>query len=205
MNALAIMLIGFLQITFLIAIIIFIYNLVKAKKSQEDKKLYIKKAWMSLGIWILMLLVTIVWNVCARMRFENIPKVSEKNNQVTVINSGTGSMGSFATYVCTDSEIVNEVDTPHYSHFLAEKFGYTFEPAKNGQTYIALFENDCAEIAYVDVYNIVVNEENKISVEAVQHIEGESIETIIDTLSEKYGFSREELETKYAQYFKQKI
>lgn len=129
--------------------------------------------------------------------FEKIPYTEINGNSVTILNFGTGSMGSYSlcaiaeedengnmivtshdyshrtsnTYSDTSDQKLIIKDKPHYYHTSLMKFGYTFTAAKAGTFYVCIVEMDCASVAYADVYKIVADDSSIINVEKTEHIE----------------------------------
>ncbi|MCM1121387.1 MAG: hypothetical protein NC416_02270 [Eubacterium sp.] len=138
-------------------------------------------------------------------RFDRIPQLEVDGNQMTIINSGTGSMGSRAIYACSKEGILREIATPYYHHGFI-KFGFTFEAKAAGDLYVVVVEDDCADLSYADIYKVQVNQDATIAAEKVEHIDKvvvqNSIEEFVEHLVAVYGFSKEALEEKYEPYLR---
>ena len=111
-----------------------------------------------------------------------------------VLNSGTGSMGSGAVYVCSGEGIIEEIDTPHYRYYMSKKFGFTFEAGAEGDVYVAVIESDCGDWSYADIYEVKVERDGLLSAEKVEHVDPILMEEFLEYLMEEYGFSREIVE-----------
>ncbi len=87
-------------------------------------------------------------------------------NRFTYINHGTGSMGSnSAYYIDNPSMLVVEKELDYFSFPNSRIFGHCFRAVESGECNIVVWEIDCAEIAYVDVYHIKADENLRCSYE----------------------------------------
>lgn len=175
---LSLILVGFLVV---ICFLIFIIMLIAAAVKGNKKRLICSFIPCLLGI--LVLVVYIVSENRAKANFENIPFLEVSDDSVTILNYGTGSMGSFSEYVIAqedadgnlirvdESSVLVETARPEYNNHLNIKFGYTFVAKEGGTSYIAVAENDCGRLAYIDIYKITADEKLAVSAEKVKHID----------------------------------
>lgn len=117
-----------------------------------------------------------------------------------VLNSGTGSMGSGAVYVCSEEGIIEEIDTPLYRYYMSKKFGFTFEARAEGDVYVAVIESDCGDWSYADIYEVKVGQDGLLSAEKVEHVDPILMEEFLEYLMEEYGFSRGGVEEEFGYY-----
>ncbi|MBO4876866.1 MAG: hypothetical protein J5501_02540 [Ruminococcus sp.] len=110
-----------------------------------------------------------------RKEFEKIPYMEISGNSGTILNHGTGSLGSSSicaiaeedengdmivtshdySYVTSKTCIDTSVDTsdrkliitdkPHYDHNSTMKFGYTFTATKAGTSYVCIVAQRCVD------------------------------------------------------------
>lgn len=196
MSGAGMMLVFGIKISAIIVLIIFGKLL---KKSAENKGLK-KLAFAILSIYLVSVSLIII---IPAKRYNGIPNLAVEERQFTVINEGTGSMGSYATYACSKEGTIKEINQPCYTHYMKKKFGYTFEAVAAGELYLAVLEHDCDDLAYADIYAVKV--EHDLSLE-VTHVEKILINTtmtvqkFISYISGQYGFSKKLLEEKYELY-----
>ena len=93
----------------------------------KKSKALAKKACVVVLAYVSVLVIFFMLDGIRAMRFDFIPQLTVDGNQMTVLNSGTGSMGSRAVYVCSEKGIIEEIDTPSYRYYMSMKFGFTFE------------------------------------------------------------------------------
>ena len=190
-----------LAVSFVIVVIAFLVLLIKGiiKRHESSGKKYVCAAFIILGVWILAVVGLDLKLRYEKKEFENIPGLSVDGNRVTILNEGSSSMGSFCTYVMSSEGAIQAVNQISSNFFMGEKFGYVFQIVTDEQVYLAVFENDCGKISYVDVYNInPINEEEKAV--CAEHIKVEDLNETITHLVDDYGFSEDELEEEYAYY-----
>lgn len=169
MDALGLFVLANLFILGIIAVIAFVICMITAAvKNDADKA---KMAWRILGAYGVFLGLAVSINLIMGARFDRIPDLSVKNNQVTILNWGTGSMGSSSEYEVSTEGVIALVDEPYYAYHMAKKFGYTFEPIAVGKTEVYVTEYDFGEMAYVDIYEINVSEDLIISAEKISHMD----------------------------------
>lgn len=187
---------------FISAIIIVITLIVLLVKSVKKPKLRIV-ALVILALYILSIYLIVV---LPEKRFEKIetsnPICDEVSNEITVLNFGTGSMGSFSVLLFSNDNTVKVSREPHYQHYMNEKFGYTFSPVKEGDVYALVTEIDCADISYADVYHMYVDENNVLSVREYEHIKIREIgkENFASYVADNYNFQKEIIEEEFEYY-----
>lgn len=186
------------------AIFLIIINIAVINKSKP----LAKTAFIVVLMYALALGIFFAREKVRSIRFDSIPQLSVDGDQMTIINWGTGSMGSRAIYLCSEQGIIEEIDTPYYRDRMSLyiKFGYTFASRAAGALYVVVLESDCADPSYADVYEVKVDQDGSIAAEKVEHIDREqnsykiNVEEFIEHLVKEYGFSRESLEEKYGHY-----
>lgn len=152
--------------------------------------------------------IFIVVDIVLGIRFDLIPQLSVSGDQMTIINSGNAQWGSQAIYVCSEEDILEEIDTPYYREKMSVriKFGYTFESRAVGSLYVVVVESDCADLSYADVYDVKVDQDGSIAAEKVENIDirqntyRSDVEELLEHLVDEYGFSREVLDKNYGSY-----
>lgn len=196
MNGAGIMMFSFISFTAIVMLIAFITLLIKSKNNRKYKK----TAWIALISYIVFItIILIVPNIW----FLNIPSLKVKDNSVTILNSGTGSMGSRAMYDYSDDGIIKEISQPKYNYYMDMKFGYTFESISPGEINLMVTEIDCGDIAYADVYRVKVYDDLSLEVSHIENIDVYSKMTnreFMDYVSEKYDISKSTLVEKYDKY-----
>lgn len=181
---------------FLIALIVFITFIVLLVCSRKKKELR-KVAW---GILCTFIIVIVLILYVPYKVFDSIPQMSVKGNQLTVLNRGTGSMGSYVTYMYSDQGILDKVAEPHHSHMADEKSGYTFAGISAGELNLLVVEHDCGALAYADVYRVTVYDDLAIDASHIEKIDIDSeadVPEFIDYISKEYGFSKDGLTDVY--------
>lgn len=166
----------------------------------KKSKALAKKACVVVLAYVSVLVIFFMLDGIRAMRFDFIPQLTVDGNQMTVLNSGTGSMGSQAVYVCSEKGIIEEIDTPSYRYYMSMKFGFTFEARTAGEVYVAVIESDCGDWSYADIYEVKVGQDGSLSAENVEHADPISMEEFLEYLMEEYGFSREGVEEKFGYY-----
>ena len=196
MNGAGILMFFFIVISAIIVLISFIVLIVKSKYNIK----LLKIAWgILIGYIIFVFLILYV----PQKRFDSIPGLSIKGGEFIVINEGTGSMGSFATYDYSKENIIKETEKLKYSHYLNEKFGYTFKGVAEGEIYLLILENDCGDLVYADIYQVEVYDDLSLDVSHIENIDiypEMTNQDFIDYVSDKYGFIKSRLEDKYSIY-----
>lgn len=177
-------------------LIMMLIAIVKKSKSLAQKACVVVLAYVSL------LVIFFILDGIRAMRFDFIPQLAVDGNQMTVLNSGTGSMGSRAVYVCSKEGIIEEVDTPSYRYYMSMKFGFTFEARTEGEVYVAVIESDCGDWSYADIYDVKVGQDGSLSAEKAEHVDPILMEEFLEYLMEEYGFSREIVEEEFGYYLK---
>lgn len=175
-------------------LIMMLVAIIKKSKSLAKKACVVVLAYVSL------LVIFFILDGIRAMRFDFIPQLAVDGNQMTVLNSGTGSMGSRAVYVCSKEGIIEEVDTPSYRYYMSMKFGFTFEARTEGNVYVAVIESDCGDWSYADIYEVKVGQDGSLSAEKAEHVDPISMKEFLKYLMEEYGFSREEVEKEFGYY-----
>lgn len=175
-------------------LIMMLVAIVKKSKSLAKKACVVVLAYVSL------LVIFFILDGIRAIRFDFIPQLAVDGNQMTVLNSGTGSMGSGAVYVCSEEGIIEEIDTPSYRYYMSEKFGFTFEARSEGEVYIAVIESDCGDWSYADIYEVKVGQDGSLSAEKAEHVDPISIEEFLEYLMEEYDFSIEEVKKEFGYY-----
>jgi len=196
MNGAGILMFFFISFTAIVTLISFITLLIKSKNNRKYKKI----AWIMFISYIVFIAAILA---VPNILFRNIKKLEVKDNTVTILNSGTGSMGSNATYDYSAEGIIKEISQPRYNYYMDEKFGYTFESISPGEINLLVIEIDCGNIAYADVYRVEVCDDLSLEVCHVENIVVYSKMTnheFLDYVSEKYDFSKSGLEEKYHVY-----
>ena len=86
-----------LAVSFVIVVIAFLVLLIKGiiKRYESSGKKYVCAAFIILGVWILAVVGLDLKLRYEKKEFENIPGLSVDGNRVTILNEGSGSMGSF--------------------------------------------------------------------------------------------------------------
>lgn len=184
-------------------------------RAKNNKKL-VRLSFIPIGIFALSALCLIIIEHSKWNDFQKIPYLEVKNNTVTVLNSGTGSMGSHSQYILTEEDadgklfvrnkekslraynssvfkqdeesFLQESDTPYYHWHFYEKFGYTFTAEKAGTGYVCILEFDCGAPSYLDIYKIAAADDKSVTAEKVNHIECNNLEK---ELPEKFSFLTE--------------
>ncbi|MBD5477269.1 MAG: hypothetical protein HDR17_15040 [Lachnospiraceae bacterium] len=201
-------LLAFFLIAFLGIITAVIFLLMMISAAINKSKPLAKKAFKVVLAYVLALGIFIAIESVRSIRFDRIPQLSVEGNQMTIINWGTGSMGSRAIYVCSKEGIIKEIATPHYRNQMSacKKFGFTFESRAAGDLYVVVAEIDCADLSYADIYDVKVDLDGSIAAEKVENIDirmnmyRSNVEKLLEHLENEYGFSREVLEENYG-YF----
>lgn len=215
MNGLAILI---LFIGFIMAIICFVafISMLIAAAIKKSKKL-MGFAFVPIGFFVVMVMSFLVWDYAKRKRFDSIPYLQVNENTVTVLNFGTGSMGSGSKYVMAeeDSEgnivilckehdsvpyagniyavdpdsALEETGRPRFNYNSSRKFGYTFTSKKAGTVYLAVAESDCGKWAYTDIYKIVIDDDLSVEAENIKHIDYDyDSERLMDEIPYEYPF-----------------
>lgn len=175
-------------------LIMMLIAIVKKSKSLAKKACVVVLAYVSL------LVIFFILDGIRAMRFDFIPQLAVDGNQMTVLNSGTGSMGSGAVYLCSEEGIIEEIDTPSYRYYMSKKFGFTFEARTEGEVYVAVIESDCGDWSYADIYDVKVGQDGSLSAEKAEHVDPILMEEFLEYLMEEYGFSREIVEEEFGNY-----
>ena len=68
----------------------------------KRSKTLAKKACVVVLAYVSLLVIFFVLDGIRAMRFDHMLQLAVDGNQMTVLNSGTGSMGSGAVYVCSE-------------------------------------------------------------------------------------------------------
>lgn len=179
----------------LIFIIMLIVSVVK-----KSKKLLIC-SFIPVVFFFLLLVIYLAWENRSKASFENIPFLEASDDSVTILNYGTGSMGSCSEYIIAEedtdgnfikvdeSSVLVETARPEYSYHLDMKFGYTFVAKKSGTSYVAVAENDCGNLAYIDIYKITADEKHAVSAEKIKHVDcNDGEDDVIKQNLEEYPF-----------------
>lgn len=166
----------------------------------EKSKLLAKKACVVVLAYVSLLVIFFMLDGIRAMRFDFIPQLAVDGNQMTVLNSGTGSMGSRAVYVCSGEGIIEEIATPSYRYYMSKKSGFTFEARAEGEVYVAVIESDCGDWSYADIYEVNVRQDGSLSAEKAEHADSILMEEFLEYLVEEYGFTREGVEEKFGYY-----
>lgn len=198
MDAVGVLLFYFLVYSGIATIIIFIFMLILAMVKADKSK--VKSAFKVLAFYISVVLIIIIGDMLQRWHFNKIPALEVNEGQMTVLNSGTTSIGSYATYDFSKDGIIEETDAPEYRYGLRIKFGFTFTARKEGMLYLLVIESEYGNFAYADVYEVIVDENKNITIKDKEHIEHLNFAELIDYLADKYGFSKDALTEKYKKY-----
>lgn len=198
MDGVGLLIFYFLVYSGVITIIIFIFMLIWAMVKADKSK--VKTAFKVLAFYVAVVLLIILGNMLQRWHFNKIPALEVNEGQMTVLNSGTTSIGSHATYDFSKDGIIEETDAPKYSYGLSIKFGFTFTARKEGMLYLLIIEREHGSFAYADVYEVIVDENKNITVKDKEHIEHLKFVELIDYVADKYGFSKDTLTEKYKKY-----
>ncbi len=166
----------------------------------KKSKLLAKKACVVVLAYVSLLVIFFMLDGIRATRFNFIPQLAVDGNQMTVLNSGTGSMGSRAVYVCSEEGIIEEIDTPSYRYYMSKKFGFTFEARAEGEVYVAVIESDCGDWSYADIYEVNVRQDGSLSAEKAEHVDPILMEEFLEYLMEEYGFTREGVKEKFGYY-----
>lgn len=201
-------LLAFFLIAFLGIITAVIFLLMMVSAAINKSKPLAKMAGKVVLAYVLALGIFIVIESVRSIRFDRIPQLSVEGNQMTIINQGTGSMGSQAIYVCSEEGIIKEINAPYYRNQMSArmKFGFTFESRAAGDLYVVVAEIDCADLSYADIYDVKVDQDGSIAADKVENIDIDlnmyrnSVEELLEHLVDEYGFSREVLEENYGYY-----
>ncbi len=154
-NALLVYIIFVLLGMFALCVFLIMMLIAIVKKS----KLLAKKACVVVLAYVSLLVIFFMLDGIRAMRFDFIPQLAVDGNQMTVLNSGTGSMGSRAVYVCSREGIIEEIATPSYRYYMSKKSGFTFEARAEGEVYVAVIESDCGDWSYADIYEVNVRQD----------------------------------------------
>lgn len=82
-----------------------------------------------------------------------------------IVNRGTGSLGSHAVYELVGEDILEEIEEIHEGRMQHIRFGWKFRAKQPGDCMIIVQEIDGGDVAYIDEYNICVDEELNITYE----------------------------------------
>ena len=197
MDALGILILFSFVVTGCICLIAFvILLLIGLCKKRKD---FIKKAFIIPGIYVILVIGILLYDYGRQRYFNRIPQLSVRENKVTILNEGAGSMGSNAKYVLSQNSNVTVSEAPVYRYRMNEKFGYIFEVTKPGTFYVMICEYDYGNISYVDIYKLST-EKNHTEAEWVEHVnvnagDGRKQEysDMIERTSKAYNFKAEEL------------
>ncbi|WP_028514337.1 hypothetical protein [Ruminococcus flavefaciens] len=164
----------------------------------KKNKKRIVLSFIPLGVFALIAGSIFAYDAVKTHNFNNIPCLEVKKDTVTILNNGTGSMGSKSNYVLAEEDengniivrsterstikykgsvfvpandsILTETDQPYYHSHIHEKFGYTFKANKTGTAYVCILESDCGSPAYLDIYKITVDNEKNAAADNIRHI-----------------------------------
>lgn len=177
-------------------LIMMVIAIVKKSKSLA------KKACIVVLVYVSALVIFFALDGIRVMRFDHIQQLKVDGHQMTVLNSGTGSMGSRAVYICSEEGIIEEIDTPSYHYYMSMKFGFTFEARTAGEVYVAVIESDCGDWSYADIYDVKADQDGSLAAEKVEHVDPIVMEEFLEYLMEEYSFSREGVEKEFGYYLK---
>lgn len=166
----------------------------------KKSKLLAKKACVVVLAYVSLLVIFFMLDRIRAMRFDFIPQLAVDGNHMTVLNSGTGSMGSRAVYVCSEEGIIEEIATPSYRYYMNKKFGFTFKARAEGEVYVVVIESDCGDWSYADIYEVNVRQDGLLSAEKAEHVDPILMEEFLEYLMEEYGFTREGVEEEFGYY-----
>ncbi|MBR6967900.1 MAG: hypothetical protein IKH78_05145 [Ruminococcus sp.] len=183
----------------------------------KKNKKRILLSFTPLGAFLVIAGGIFAYDAVKRHIFENIPCLEVKNNMVTILNNGTGSMGSSSKYILAEEEgngslviksteksdigykgnvfkayddsILTEIDQPFYSSHIHEKFGYTFKANKTGTVYVCILERDCGSPAYLDIYKVTADDNMAVTVNNYKHIDCD--DNFRNELPEEFSFLTE--------------
>ena len=86
-------------------------------------------------------------------------KTCIKSGNLQIIYDGTSSMGSNASYYISDDTVIAETERIDKRFLMTEKkFGWRFKPLKSGNCTIIVEKYDCADLTFVEIYDISVDE-----------------------------------------------
>jgi len=156
-------------------------------------KSLVKGAFIILGSYIGVLAVCILIHIGVGIYYDNLPELSVRENRVTVLDSGSSSLGSSSAYICSKEGILTLVDTPRHSHHMSEKYGFTFEAAAPGEVYLLVADYGHSSIYHMDIYKIIVSDDYSVSAVHVEKITPDRQQDTIEHAVSAYGFSYEEL------------
>lgn len=156
-------------------------------------KSLVKGAFIILGSYIGVLTICILIHIGAGIYYDSFPELSVQKNRVTVLDSGSSSLGSRSAYVCSKEGILTLVDTPSHHHHMSEKYGFTFEAAAPGEVYLLVANYGHSSIYHIDIYKITVNDDYSVSAAHVEKISPVKQQDTIKHVVSAYGFSYEEI------------
>ncbi len=166
---------------------------------KHDKKL-VKLSFIPLGSIILLEGLIIILFVCAEGRikdnFDNREMVTVDNKSdertITILNSGSESMGSFTGYYFLNENVLEKIEDVEVQFNNLKKYGYKFSAVNEGQTVIAILENDCARWTCVDFYTVSVDENLEITLIKTEKFDIGEGETLEDVVPQEYSFFLEQ-------------
>lgn len=132
-----------------------------------------------------------------KINFDNIEMVTidneDEEHSITILNEGSGSMGSFSEFFILDDGIVAKTEDVEKDFNNLKKFGYRFSAINEGQTVIAILEQDCGRWNYADFYTITVDENLEIVLEKTEHLEIDEGQTPEEVIPKEYSFVSDSL------------
>ncbi len=156
-------------------------------------KSLVKGAFIILGSYIGVLAVCILVHIGVGIYYDSLPELSVRENRVTVLDSGSSSLGSSSAYVCSKEGILTLVDTPRHSHHMSQKYGFTFEATAPGEVYLLVANYGHSSIYHMDIYKITVSDDYSVSAAHVEQLNPTKQTDAIEHAVSAYGFSYEEL------------
>lgn len=98
----------------------------------KKSKSLAKKACVVVLVYVSVLIIFFILDGIWAMRFDFMPQLAVHGNQVTVLNSGTGSMGSQAVYVCFEDGSLSVEKVEHVDPIsMKESLEYLMEEYVN--------------------------------------------------------------------------